>query len=62
MHSDYAFLGPEEEEEGMQPSLVVYGDDKDAFWAIGIASKAVTQPLVKYFKDLLDQSGYDGER
>ena len=62
VHSDYAFLGPAEEEEGMQPCLVVYDDDKNAFWAIGIKSKAVTQSIVKYFKDLLDQSGYEGEK
>ena len=46
----------------MQPCLVVYGDDKNAFWAIGIKSKAVTQSIVKYFKDLLDQSGYEWEK
>ena len=46
----------------MQPCLVVYDDDKNAFWAIGIKSKAVTQSIVKYFKDLLDQSGYEGEK
>ena len=45
----------------MQPCLVVYDDDKNAFWAMGIKSKAVTQSIVKYFKDLLDQSGYEGE-
>ena len=42
LHSDYAFLGPAEEEGGMQSCLVVYDDDKNAFWAIGIKSKAVT--------------------
>ena len=29
--ADYAFLTPEEKEEDMQPSLVMYDDDKDAF-------------------------------
>ena len=60
VHSDFAFQGPDDEEEGMQPCLVVYDDDKNAFWAVGIKSKAVTHSLVKYYKDLLDQSGYEG--
>ena len=69
VHSDYVFLGPaeeeeeeEEEEEGRQPCLVVYDDDKNVFWAIGIKSMAVTQSIVKYYKDLLDQSGYEEEK
>ena len=53
-------LGPDDEEEGMQPCLVVYDDDKNAFWDVGIKSKAVTHSLVKCYKDLLDQSGYEG--
>ena len=31
-------------------------------WAIGIKSKAVTQSIAKCYKDLLDQSGYEGEK
>ena len=50
MHSDYAFLDPAEEDEEMQPCLIVYDDDKNAFWAIGIKSTAVTQSIVKYCK------------
>ena len=46
----------------MQPCLVVYDDDKNAFWAMGIKSKAVKQSMVKYFNDLQDQSGYEGEK
>ena len=46
----------------MQPSLVIYDDSKDAFWAVGVKSKAVTEQLVKHFKDILDQSGYEGEK
>ena len=45
----------------MQPSLVIYDDSKDAFWAMGVRTKAVTKQLVKHFKDILDQSGYEGE-
>ena len=47
----------------MQPCFVVYDDDDNhAFWAIGIKSKFVAQSIVKYYKDLLDQSGYEGEK
>ena len=60
VHSDFfMFQGPDDEEEGMQACLVVCDDDKNAFWAVGIKSKAVTHSLVKYYKDLLDQSGYE---
>ena len=62
IHSDYAFLGSEEAHADVQPSLVVYDDHKDAFWALGVKSKTVTESLVKYFKDVLDQSGYEGQR
>ena len=59
---DYAFMNAEEVDEDVQPSLVIYDDDKDAFWAIGVKSKTVTEPLVKHFKNILDQSGYEGEK
>ena len=32
------------------------------FWAIETRTKTVTEPLVKYFKDILEQSGYIGEK
>ena len=60
--ADFAFLGPEEAEEDMQPSLVMYDDDKKAFWAAGVMSKEVTEPVVKLVKDILDQSGYVGQK
>ena len=62
IHSDYAFLTAEEADEDMQPSLVIFDDDKEAFWAIGVRNKTVTEPLVEYFKSILDQSGYEGEK
>ena len=62
VHADYAFLGPMGKEEDMQPCLNIYDEDKNAFWAIAVKSKAVTQPLVRYYKEVLDQSGYEGER
>ena len=60
--ADYAFLTPEEKEEDMQPSLVMFDDDKEAFWAIGVDSKGPTEPIVKYVKGILDQSGYEGQK
>ena len=45
----------------MQPSLVVFDGDKEAFWAIGVRTKTVTEQIVKYFKGVLDQSGDEGE-
>ena len=62
VNADFAFMGPEEAEEDMQPSIVIYDDNKDAFWAMGIKTKAVTEGTVKYFKDVLDESGYEGEK
>jgi len=59
---DYALMGAEEADEDMQPSPVIFDDDKGAFWAIGTRTKTVTEQLVKYFKDILDQSGYIGEK
>ena len=35
VHMDYAFMTTEEAEIDMQPALVIYDDDKDAFWALG---------------------------
>ena len=59
---DYALMGSEEADENMQPSLVRFDDDKEAFWAIGVKSKTVTEPLVKHFTNILGQSGYEGEK
>ena len=58
----YAFLGAEEAEEGMQPTLVIYDDDKRSFWAIGVREKGVTEAIVKYVAGILDQSEYQGEK
>ena len=46
----------------MQLSLVVFDEDKEAFWPIGVRTKTVTEQIVKYFIDVLEQSGYDGEK
>ena len=59
---DSAFMGAEEADEEMQPSLVIFDDGKEAFSAIGTRTKTVIEPLVKYFKDILGQSGYIGEK
>ena len=39
LSADYALMGSEEAEEGMQPILFMYDDDKDAFWALGVSKK-----------------------
>ena len=60
--ADYAFMVAEEEEEGMQPTLVMYDDDKQSFWAIGVNQKGVTESIVKYCVATMDQSGHQGEK
>ena len=61
-NADYAFLTPEEKEEDMQPSLVMFDDDKESFWAIGVETKGPSEAVVKYVKGILDQSGYEGQK
>ena len=55
-------ISPEEKEEDMQPSLVMFDDDKEALWAIGVEAKGPDEPIVKYVKGVLDQSGYEGQK
>ena len=61
-NADYAFLTPEEREEDMQPSLVMFDDDKESFWAIGVETKGPSEPVVKYVRGILEQSGYEGQK
>ena len=58
--ADYAFIGLEEAEEEMQHSLIMHDDHKGAFWAAGVCAKGVSEAIVRYVKDILDQSGYEG--
>ena len=46
--ADYAFMTPEEADEQMQPSLIMYDDSKEAFWATWVRSKGVSEAVVKY--------------
>ena len=64
INADYAFMGGEynEEEDGMQASLVLYDDDKDSFWAVGVDKKGATDPMVKFSVGVIDQSGYVGQK
>ena len=55
-NADFAFMGSEEVEEDMQPGLVMYDDGKQVFWAFGGRSKKDSESVVKYVKDVLDQS------
>ena len=54
--ADDAFMGSEEAEEDMQPSLIMHDDQKGAFWAAGVRAKGVNEAVVKYVKEILDQS------
>ena len=55
---DCAFVTPEEADEEMQPTLVVFDDDKESFWALGVEQTGATEGIVKYVAGILDQSGY----
>ena len=46
----------------MQPALILYDDDKDSFWAVGIDAKGATEAMVQYGVGLIEQSGYIGEK
>ena len=63
-HADYAFMGGEynEEEDGMQASLIMYDDNKDSFWAVGVDSKGASAAMIKYGVGNIEQSGYSGEK
>ncbi len=39
----------------------MYDDSKGAFWAARVRAKGVSEAVVKYVKDILDQSGYECE-
>ena len=54
VHMNYAFLTPEEAEERMQPTLVVYVDDKKAMCAFALEQKGVIEGIVKYLVGVLD--------
>ena len=62
LSADYAFLTPEDKEEHTKPSLVMYHDDKDAFWAIGVERKGASEPIVKYVKGYLTCQGTRARR
>ena len=63
-HADYAFMGGEynEEEDGMQASLIMYDDNKDSVWAVGVDSKGASDAMIKYGVGNIEQSGYSGEK
>ena len=46
----------------MQPTLVVFDDDKESFWALDGEQKGATEGIVKYVAGILDQSGYQGQK
>ena len=62
VNMDYAFMTTEEAEEEMQPTLVIFDDDKESLWALGVEQKGATERIVKYVARILDQSGYQGQK
>ena len=60
--ADYAFMTLEEADEEMQPSLIMYDDRKGAFGATSVRTKGASEAVVKYVKEVLDQSGYEGQK
>ena len=60
--ADDALMSAEDIEEDMKSTLVMYDDDKGAFWAIGVEIKGASESIVKCVKGVLDQSGYEGQR
>ena len=48
------FMTPEEAEETMQDTLVVYDDDKKVMGTLAVEQKGVTEGIVKYLVGVLD--------
>ena len=46
-----------EQEEGMQAALIMYENDKDSFWAVGVDKKGATDAMVRYGVGTIEQSG-----
>ena len=46
----------------MQVALVLYDDDRDSFWAVGIDAKGASEAMVQYGVGAIEQSGYIGEK
>ena len=45
LSADYAFMGSEEAEEVMEATVMMYDDDKGAFWTLGVSKKGVTESI-----------------
>ena len=61
VHADFSFYRKDEREEGLCLVLVMFDDDKGAFGAMGMRSKAINKPIVKWVVDKLSDSGYNGQ-
>ena len=51
-----------EGEHGMQPTFVLYDDDKDSGWAVAVDERGATDAMGKYGVGTIEQSGYIGEK
>ena len=45
-NTDYAFMGAEEAKDGMRPTLVMYDDNKQSFWVLGVRQKGTNDATV----------------
>ena len=46
----------------MQPTLLIYGDDKKAMWDLAVEQKGVTEGIVKCMVGVQDQPGHQGQK
>ena len=46
----------------MQPSLIMYDDDKESFWAAGVDRKGASDAMVSFTVGVFVQSGYVSEK
>ena len=63
-NADYAIMSGDhnEGEHAMQPALILYDDDKDCYWALGIDAKGATEAMVQYGVGTIEQLSYIEEK
>ena len=50
-----------EQEEGMQAALILYDNDKESCWAVGVDKKVATDAMVRHGVGTIEQPGYNGD-
>ena len=61
LSAGYAFMGAEEAEEGIQPTLRIYDDDTDHSGA-GVRQNIIIETVVRWCVDMIDQLGCVGQK